>query len=158
MQLIPWKHRNGARPLSANLVGSPFDAHFDALVQQVFGEPLGGEAWTQTRALATAVDVTENEGEVLVRAELPGVDPEQIQITFDGGVLTLAGEKRAEANADKDGWRVSERRFGAFERSFRIAAPIDESKIAAEHKHGVLTVRLPKVAPVKPRKIDIKSS
>jgi HSP20 family protein len=73
-------------------------------------------------------------------------------------VLTIAGEKRDEQRSEKEGWRVSERRFGAFKRSFAIASPVDELKIAAEHKNGVLTVRLPKVEPVKPRKIEIRPS
>lgn len=158
MQLIPWKHRNGSRPVSTSLAANPFDTQFDALVHQFFRDPLVGEPWTHSGAVSTAMDVTESESEVLVRADLPGVDPEQLEITFTDGVLTIAGEKRAVETTEKEGWRVSERRFGSFKRSFALSSPVDESKIAAEHKHGVLTVRLPKVAPVKPRKIDIKSS
>lgn len=156
MQLIPWKHRAGVRPSAVN--GHPFDAQFDALVQQFFRDPLVGEAWTSSGSLATAMDVTETADEVLVRADLPGVPSDALEITFIDGVLTISGEKRDEQRSEKEGWRVSERRFGAFKRSFAIASPVDESKIAAEHKNGVLTVRLPKVEPVKPRKIEIRAS
>jgi len=156
MQLIPWKHRAGVRPSAAN--GHPFDAHFDALVQQFFRDPLVGESLTNSGALATSMDVTETADEVLVRADLPGVASDALEITFVDGVLTIAGEKRDEQRSEKEGWRVSERRFGAFKRSFALASPVDESKIAAEHKNGVLTVRLPKVEPLKPRKIEIRPS
>lgn len=156
MQLIPWKHRNVVRPSVHN--GHPFDAQFDSLVQQFFGEPVGGQAWANSAGLATAIDVTETADEVLVRAELPGVAPEQIEITFDEGVLTIQGEKRDEQRSEQEGWRRSERRFGAFKRSFALAAAVDESKIAAEHKNGVLTVRLPKLEPIKPRKIEVRPS
>lgn len=156
MQLIPWKHRNGVRP--SVQVAHPLDAQFDTLVQQLLAEPFGGEAWARSAGLATAMDVTETADHVLVRAELPGVTPEQIEITFNDGVLTIAGEKRDEQRSEQEGWRMSERRFGSFKRSFALAAPVDESKIAAEHKDGVLTVRLPKVEPVKPRKIEIRPS
>lgn len=156
MQLIPWKHRNGVRPSLHN--AHPLDTQFDALVQQFFSGPFVGEAASHSGSLATAMDVSESADEVVVRADLPGVPSEALEITFNEGVLTISGEKRDEHNREKEGWRVSERRFGSFKRSFAIASPVDESKIAAEHKDGVLTVRLPKVAPPKARKIEIRPS
>ncbi len=156
MQLIPWKHRNGVRP---SVHGShPLDTQFDALVQQFFSGPFGGEALAHAGSLATAMDVSETADEVVVRADLPGVPSDALEITFNEGVLTIAGEKRDEQRTEKEGWRMSERRFGSFKRSFALHSPIDESKIAAEHKDGVLTVRLPKLAPPKARKIDIRPS
>lgn len=156
MQLIPWKQRNGIRPSSAS--AHPLDAQFDTLVQQFFGEPFGVQSWARAAGLSTAIDVSESADHVLVRAELPGVAPDEIEITFQDGVLTLSGEKRDEQRNEQDGWRMSERSFGSFKRSLAIAATIDESKISAEHKNGVLSVRLPKVEPVKPRKIEIRPS
>lgn len=156
MQLIPWKHRNGVRPSVQS--AHPLDTQFDALVQQFFRDPFVGEAWTHSGSLATAMDVSETDEHVLVRADLPGVSSDALEITFNEGVLTIAGEKRDEQRSEKEGWRMSERRFGSFKRSFAIQTPIDETKIAAEHKDGVLTVRLPKVAPPKARKIEIRPS
>lgn len=158
MQRIPFK--NSFVPSAPTTPTAARSAHtdFDRLVQQFFAAPWPGDSATRATGFGSAIDVTETDAEVLLRAELPGVDPDQVEITLHEGVLTIAGEKKDESRAENEAWRIRERRFGSFRRSFELPTAVDESSVSAEHKHGVVTVRLPKMSPVKPRKIDIKAS
>lgn len=103
------------------------------------------------------VDVRETDDEFLVRAEIPGIDPEALDVNFEDGVLTIAGEKRDGREEDEEGWRITERRFGSVRRSLRLPKGIDADGVKAEQKHGVLTVHLPKSAEQKPRRIAVES-
>lgn len=103
-------------------------------------------------------DVTEDEANVIVHAELPGVDPKDIEVSVTDSTLTIRGEKRSEKTEEKKGETYSERFFGSFER--RLAIPeVDQSRIEAKVKDGVLEVTLPKVAVTKPEplKIEVKA-
>lgn len=156
MQLTPWMRRHGTQGGYRTPMTPAVLDPIDSLVHQFFGSP-----WNDGSPVATgfgaAVDVIETDEELVLRADMPGVDPAQIEITMKQGVLTIAGEKRDEPRGEKETVRVSERSFGAFKRSFGVSVPIDESRIAAEHKNGVLTVRLPKTQAAQPRKIDVRA-
>jgi len=158
MQCIPFKTSFVPSAAATSTPARSIHSDFDRLVQQFFSGPWQADSMTRAGALGAAIDVTETDDAVWLRAELPGVDPEQVEITLHDGVLTIAGEKREQERAEKEGWRIRERRFGSFKRSFELPTAVDEANVTAEHKHGVVTVRLPKVAPVKPRKIDIKAT
>jgi HSP20 family protein len=101
------------------------------------------------------VDVVETVGEVRLVAEIPGMDRASLEVTLENGVLTVSGEKKAPALPDGAQYR-GERRYGTFERQFRISNRIDSTKIEARYNDGVLEVVMPKSAEAQPRKIEIK--
>jgi len=106
-----------------------------------------------------AIDVSENEGAYLVKAELPGVAREDLNVTINDGVLTINAERKEEKKDEKDGRVIrQERYYGKFVRSLRLGSDIDEGRIEAEYENGVLNLSLPKTAEVKPRKVDVKIS
>lgn len=106
-----------------------------------------------------AIDVSENEGAYLVKAELPGVVREDLNVTINDGVLTINAERKEEKKDEKDGRVIrQERYYGKFVRSLRLGSDIDEGRIEAEYENGVLNLSLPKTAEVKPRKVDVKIS
>ena len=105
-----------------------------------------------------AVDVSENEKELLVSADLPGIDSKDVEITVKENVLTLTGERKS-GKEEKDGtYHRVERAYGSFTRSFVLPSTVDESKVNAEYKDGVLRIHLPKREEVQPRKIDVKAT
>ncbi|HEX8832898.1 MAG TPA: Hsp20/alpha crystallin family protein [Abditibacteriaceae bacterium] len=107
------------------------------------------------RAWSPAVDVLENEHEIVLYAELPGMKKDEIDIQLTGDTLTLRGERaRATAGRGENFHRI-ERQYGQFGRTFQIETPIDTAKVSASYEEGVLTVRLPKQEAVKPRQIAI---
>ena len=105
-------------------------------------------------------DMTEKDDEIVVHAELPGVDAKDMEVTVREGMLHLRGEKRTQKEEKENGRTYSERFFGSFERALSIPANVAEEKIEAKLKDGVLEVHLPKVAPSKPteRKIAISAN
>lgn len=105
-----------------------------------------------------AVDVTESEKELVVSADLPGIDPKQVEITVQENILTLSGERKAESESKDESYHRVERAYGSFTRSFVLPSTVDETKVSAEYKDGVLRVHLPKREEAKPRKIDVKLS
>ncbi len=107
------------------------------------------------RAWAPPVDVYEDETAIVVRAELPGLDPEDVSVTVDKNVLTLEGERRL-ARGEKETVHRVESSHGAFKRSFALPKTVEADAIEAKLERGVLTVRLPKRAEVQPRKIAVK--
>ena len=104
-----------------------------------------------------AVDIKEEDHRFLITADIPGVDPKDIEITMDNGVLTIKGERSAEKEEDKDGYRRVERSRGTFYRRFSLPDTANADKIEATGKHGVLEVSIPKNDKVLPRRISVKS-
>lgn len=105
------------------------------------------------------VDVKESKDGYEISAELPGIDEKDVELTIDGNLLTLAGEKKVEREEKKDNYHWSERSYGSFRRSFALPDGVDADKAAAKFAKGVLTVTLPKTEKAKKqqRKIEIKS-
>jgi len=103
-----------------------------------------------------AVDVIEEKDTIRLVAELPGVRPEDVKISLENNVLTIAGEKKKEEEVKDERVRRYERTFGAFERTFTLPATIDPNKIVAKYEAGLLTVVLPKVEAAKPKQIMVK--
>ena len=104
------------------------------------------------------LDVREGSESVTVVLDLPGVSREGVQVTFHDGVLTLSGERKAEAIGQQEVRSYRERPHGRFERRVTVGCPIHEAQIRATHKDGVLTVVLPKTAEVRPRQVEIASA
>jgi HSP20 family protein len=101
------------------------------------------------------LDVAETENEFVIKAALPGVKPDDVQITVQGDTLTIRGESKAEEEKKGEHWHIRERRFGAFQRSVTLATPVDPDRAQAQYEHGVLTLTLPKSEAAKPRQIKV---
>jgi len=113
---------------------------------------------TPTAALAPPVDVREDNHEIALSVELPGVKPEDVEVTSDNGMLTVRGHKTAERKeGDGTEYHLVERSYGSFTRSFRLPKGVDDSKITANFSNGVLDVHVPKAALPQPKKIAIGS-
>lgn len=103
-----------------------------------------------------AVDIFEtNDHEYVVKAELPDVKRDDISVTFENGVLTLTGERRAEFDASQGTFHRGERAYGRFSRSFTLPATVDATRINASYKDGVLTIRVPQREEAKPKQITV---
>jgi HSP20 family protein len=145
-ELIPF---SAFRPLSLRERG------WDELVERFFTGSLVPVEGAE-RDFVPSVDIRETEEGYELTAEVPGLKPEEIEVTLSGDVLILKGEKKEEHEADEGGYHLVERRFGSFYRSFRLAEPVDREHLAATHKDGVLRVRLPKVVAEKTTKVEVK--
>jgi len=116
-----------------------------------------GEAQSQSpRAWAPAVDVSEDEHEIVLHVEIPGMKKDEIDIQLTGDTLRLSGERRREEGVRGEQFHRMERQYGAWQRTFQIETPLDSSGVTANYELGVLTVRLPKAA-IKPRQIQIET-
>lgn len=151
--LIPWSRSENSRALSGSREDTPFLAlhrEVNRLFDRFFDDfdaPARFAGWPSTAFLGWSgswpkVEVAESEKEIRLVAEVPGLDENDVEVLLDGDVVTLRGEKKAETE-DKDR-QFSERFYGRFERSFALGAEVEEDKVAARFKNGVLTVTLPK--------------
>jgi HSP20 family protein len=108
------------------------------------------------RSWSPAVDIFETENhEVVLKAEVPEMKREDINITFENQVLTIRGERKVDQNIRRDRYQRLERSYGAFSRSFTIPSTIDAGRIAASYRDGLLTVRLPQREEAKPKQIEV---
>jgi HSP20 family protein len=107
---------------------------------------------------APAIDVSETADKVEVKAEVPGIDPKEINITLTGDVLTIKGEKKSEREETKESYHLVERSYGSFSRSLTLPAAVEVDQIDARYEKGVLTVTCPKKEEVKPKAIEIKAA
>ena len=146
---------------------SPFRGFYDmqSEINRMFDEAFGevthrsGRQQGETPSRwAPALDALQEDGDIVVRAELPGVKPEDVDITLHNGVLTISGERKAEKRREGSGYYVRERRYGSFRRSMTLPQGVDESSISARFDGGVLEVRVSGAAAVQePRRIQIES-
>jgi HSP20 family protein len=114
-----------------------------------------GDEASATTSWSPAVDIFETEAEIVVKAELPGMDRKDITLNLEKNVLTLKGERRFQKETKEDNYHRIERSYGGFSRSFSIPATVDDERINAEYKDGVLKIVLPKKEQVKPKQIRI---
>jgi HSP20 family protein len=139
---------------------TPFRGFWDPQVNDMFGGLLrrpGGHPQTQITEWAPAVDVLSEDGDLLIRAELPGLKQEDVDITLQDNVLTISGERKAEREEKRGGYYIRERRSGSFRRSMTLPEGTDESKISARFEDGVLEVRVQGAAVVEePKRIQIE--
>lgn len=133
-------------------------------MDRLFDDFLGGSFFTPTRwglpelpgDLTPEIDVKENGKEMVLTAELPGMDEKDIELSVSDGVLTLKGEKKMEKREEKDDYRVMERRYGSFQRSFSLPDSVNQDAIKADFDKGVLKVTMPKKAEAKKAEKKIK--
>jgi HSP20 family protein len=110
---------------------------------------------SETLVWAPRVDIKETENELVVHAEVPGMKKEDFCVNMKEGVLSISGEKRSEEKTEGDNWHRIERVFGRFQRSFYIPTDVDDKKIKAAYKDGILTITLPKREEAKRKEIPI---
>jgi HSP20 family protein len=109
---------------------------------------------------APAIDMSEDDKAYKISAELPGLDPKDVDVSVSGNTLVLKGEKRQEKEEKDKNYHYSERAYGSFQRAFELPASVDHPKIAADFSNGVLTITLPKTpaAQKQQKKIEVKST
>lgn len=129
----------------------------DRLWEDFFG-PRGRELRPWEEQWAPAMDVSETADQIVVKAEVPGIDPQNINITLTGDVLAIKGEKKSEREETKESYHLVERSYGSFSRSLTLPAAVNADKIDAKYEKGVLTITCPKKEKVKPKAIEIKAA
>ncbi len=119
-------------------------------VNRVFDQMFGG-ALRPTAGFAPSIDMKETPEGLAVTAELPGLEEKDIELSLDGDLLTLSGEKRAEKEEEKEGLHISERSYGSFRRTLRLPWSPDPAQVSAAFDKGVLTVSLPRPPQAEPK-------
>jgi len=146
MDLVPWKRARETSALQS--LRNEFDRIFDRFWSGEL-EPLRLARWVP------AVDVSESDDEITVRAEVPGLNPEEIEVFVEGGVLTLKGEKREEREQSGRDYHRVERQYGSFARSIQLPGAVVAEEVKATAANGVLTIRLPKQEDARRKKVQI---
>ena len=111
--------------------------------------------WSDQVTWGLALDVAETKDDFVVKASIPGINPDDLEITFTDNVLTIKGETQEDKDIQEEQYQVRERRYGSFTRSISLPNTIKADAIAANYESGVLTLKLPKVEEVKPKRIAI---
>jgi HSP20 family protein len=128
----------------------------DRLFDDAFTRPLGiagnGNSWS-----VPAVDMYQTENEVVVKASLPGIKSDEVQINVTGEVLTLKGEVKQKDEVKEKAYHIREQRWGMFERSLVLPTEVIADKAKADFENGILTITLPKAEEAKPKSITIKT-
>lgn len=126
-------------------------------IDRLFEDTFGGDS--RRTGWVPAVDIREDNNEIALEIELPGIKPSDVEVTAENGVLTIRGEKQSASTEGNEGrYHVVERSYGSFTRSFQLPTGVDEQRIEADFTDGVLTVRIPKAALAQPRRIEIRNS
>jgi HSP20 family protein len=115
----------------------------------------GEEDWALGGSWAPAVDIYEHEGNIVLKAEVPGVDPKDVDVRVENNTLTLQGIRKFDNDVKKENYHRVERTYGSFTRSFTLPNVVDTDKIKAEYRDGVLRLILPKREEAKPKQISI---
>lgn len=142
MELMRWyPHRN--------LASLPND------IDKLFGD-FGLDFWNTDSVWSPSVDITESNDGYEVKAEIPGLNKDDIKISFEDDMLKLSGERKFEDEKKEKNYHRIERRYGKFERAFHLPKNVKMEDIDAKYKDGILTVHIPKSEEAKPREIEIK--
>lgn len=115
------------------------------------------DEWDSGTEWSLPLDVMENENDFVVKATVPGVKPDDLEITYNNGTLTIQGEVKSEQDQKEGKYHLRERRSGAFVRSLALPTDVKPDKIEAEYQDGVLTLKLPKAEEARPKRIAIKA-
>ena len=141
-------------------IQSQMNRMFNEMMGNLGGQSPGRQLEGVTAQWAPAVDATTKDGNLVIRAELPGVKPEEVDISLHGNVLTISGERKAEQEEEeRGGYYIRERRYGSFSRSFSLPQGTDESKVRARYENGVLEVTVEGAAVLtEPKRIQIEGA
>ncbi len=157
MSLIPWRNKRESpsgemSPMFA--LRSEVDRLFDSFLREPFGS-LDWPLWKSDK-WTPAIDVAESDKELTVRAELPGIDPKDLNVSVTGNQLVLSGEKKETSETDEKGFHQCETRYGSFHRTIPLPEGVDTENVDAQYVNGVLTLRLTKTAPTPAKRIEVK--
>jgi HSP20 family protein len=145
MALVPWKPFDEL---------TSFRREMDRLWDRFFSErpalDMLEKGWEPT------MDITETKSDLIVKAELPGIDPKEIDISLTGDTLTIKGEKQQEKEEKEENYYRIERSYGIFSRTIKLPVSVQNDKIKASYQHGVLKITLPKSEEAKQKQIKIK--
>ncbi len=142
-KLIPW--RDPARSIET------FRREMDRLFDKFFEVIPFSE-----QEFVPSVDISETDKDIIVQAEIPGINPKDLDISLNGRLLTIKGEKKSEHEEKKENYHKIERKYGAFSRTLELPADVDPDKVEAVYKDGVLKITLPKIESGK--KIEVKTA
>ena len=158
MSLIPRgsrKSTGGDLSLLSDL-RSEMNRVFDSFVREPFGSMAESLGWGAGQ-FGPSVDISETDKEITLLAELPGVDPKDLDITVTADRITISGEKRETVEKTENNYHQKEIRTGKFSRSFSLPSGVDTQQVNADHKNGVLTVRLQKSQTLSGRKVEVRT-
>jgi len=127
---------------------------FDRLFREAFS-PVFGKVELSTRTWAPPVDIYETDENLVLKAELPGINPDSVEIRVEDNTLYLKGERKFEKEVKEQNYHRVERSYGTFTRTFSLPGSIDADRVAASYKDGVLTLTMPKKEEAKPKTIKI---
>jgi HSP20 family protein len=130
-------------------------------LNRLFGRTFNGSEMTRpgsTGSWLPALDVYETADKIVVSAELPGLDPKEVEVSVEDSTLTIRGQRHFEQETDEQNYRRIERRYGSFTRSIRLPQTADTEKIDARFDKGMLTVEVPKREEAKPKRIEVKAT
>jgi len=157
MAITRWEPFWGLRRWGPFREISSLQKEMDRLFGQYLGRMRGAEEEGLAAAWAPAVDIYETEDKVVLKAELPGLKKEDIDIQVRENTLTLKGEKKFEKEVKEENYHRVERTYGSFQRSFTLPNTVKQEGIEATFKDGILEVSLPKAEEAKAKKVTIKS-
>ena len=123
---------------------------FEDAVTRLMSEPRTSRPWSP------AVDILETENELVVKADVPDIKLEDIDVRVENQTLSIKGERRFEEDSSAQGYHRIERSYGSFVRSFAVPNSVDTEKVSADYKNGVLTVKLPKKEAAKPKQVRVE--
>jgi HSP20 family protein len=126
----------------------------DRLFERTFGRPERRGA-PMVRGWAPSIDMFDRENEVVVRADIPGMSKEDIDISVRGNALTISGEQKSEEKIDEDDYHYRERSYGRFQRNIALPEGVDAENIKASYKDGTLEITMPKTEEAKPKQIEV---
>lgn len=153
MSMVPRRTRKGEGDLG--LVNLRED--LNRLYEMVWHGDIGLEQFREWGKFSPTLDVVEDDNSVVIKADVPGLDPKEIDISISGQNLTIKGEKSEETEDQGKNYYRSERRYGSFSRTVTLPANVDADKIKAECSKGVLKITLPKVESERPKRIQVKT-
>ncbi len=130
---------------------------FNRLLNETFSQVFGDEG-VSARAWAPAVDIFETVDNLVLKAELPGVDPKDVELRVEDSTLYLKGQRNFEHEVKEENYHRLERSYGSFSRTFAMPSGIDAGRVKAEYKDGLLTLTMPKREEAKPKTIKINVS
>ena len=123
---------------------------FEDAVTRLMSEPRTGRPWSPP------VDILETENDLVLKADLPDMKLEDIDVRVENQTLSIKGERRFEQEASEKGYHRIERSYGSFVRSFAVPNSVDTEKVSADYKNGVLTIKLPKKETAKPKQVKVE--
>lgn len=144
-ELLPWE------PFEFEKVRREMDRIWDSFFEEKPVKRVRGR-----REWVPSLDISETKGELVVKVDLPGIDPKEMDISLNDDVLTIKGEKKQEKEEKEEGYHLVERNYGSFTRSIRLPKEVQSEKIKAVYKNGVLRITLPKSKEAMRKEIKIK--